>query len=54
VGSETCIRHSDYSGGFDWNMKPYDLEDEKAQLQMLGINPADDAHNIYLTFEAYF
>jgi hypothetical protein len=44
----------DYSGGFDWNMKPYDLEDEKAQLQMLGINPADDAHNIYLTFEAYF
>jgi len=43
-----------YSGGFDWNMKPYDLDDEKAQLQMLGQNPVESANQVYLTFEAYF
>jgi len=44
----------DYSGGFDWNMKPYDLDSEKAQLQMLGMNPVESANQVYLTFEAYF
>ena len=43
-----------YSGYFDWNMKPYDLDDEKMQLQMLGINPVENANQVYLTFEAYF
>jgi len=43
-----------YAGGFDWNMKPYDLDDEKAKLQALGINPVESANQIYLTFEAYF
>ncbi|PIE59114.1 MAG: hypothetical protein CSA32_05705 [Desulfobulbus propionicus] len=43
-----------YSGGFDWNMKPYDLDDDKAALQALGINPVATAHQLYLTFEAYF
>ncbi|MGE4560617.1 MAG: DUF3373 family protein [Desulfobulbus sp.] len=44
----------DYSGGFDWNMKPYDLDSEKAQLQALGLNPVESANQVYLTFEAYF
>ncbi len=43
-----------YSGGFDWNMKPYDLDDEKAQMQALGLNPVESANQVYLTFEAYF
>lgn len=43
-----------YSGGFDWNLKPYDLESEKDKLQMLGMNPVESANQVYLTFEAYF
>jgi len=43
-----------YAGGFDWNMKPYDLDDDTVAMQALGINPVDSAHQIYLTFEAYF
>ena len=43
-----------YAGGFDWNMKPYDMDDDKSQLQMLGINPVESANQVYLTFEAYF
>ncbi|PID71485.1 MAG: hypothetical protein CSB34_07200 [Desulfobulbus propionicus] len=39
---------------FDWNMKPYDLDDDRAALQALGINPVATAHQLYLTFEAYF
>ncbi|MDD2464648.1 MAG: DUF3373 family protein [Desulfobulbus sp.] len=44
----------DYAGGFDWNMKPYDLDSEKEQLRALGINPVESANQVYLTFEAYF
>lgn len=43
-----------YSGGFDWNMKPYDLETEKDKLGYLGMNPVKSANQVYLTFEAYF
>ena len=43
-----------YSGYFDWNMRPYDLDSEKAQLQMLGQNPVESANQIYLTFEVRF
>ena len=43
-----------YAGGFDWNMKPYDLDDEQQALQTLGINPVESANQVYLTFEAYF
>ncbi len=43
-----------YSGVSDYNSKPYDLDDEQAALQMLGINPVESAHQVYLTFEAYF
>jgi hypothetical protein len=35
-------------------LKPYDLDDEKAQLQALGMNPVESANQVYLTFEAYF
>ncbi len=44
----------DYSGGTDFSYKPYDLDDEKDQLQALGMNPVDSANQVYLTFEAYF
>ena len=48
----------DYSGSMDWNMKPYDLDEDTAQLQGLktgmGLDPVDHADQIYLTFEAYF
>lgn len=43
-----------YSGGFDWNYKPYDLDSEKDKLQMLGMNPVESANQVYITFEAYF
>nr|WP_321466323.1 DUF3373 family protein [uncultured Desulfobulbus sp.] len=43
-----------YSGGFDWNVKPYDLDSEKAKLQAMGMNPVESANQVYLTFEAYF
>jgi hypothetical protein len=43
-----------YSGGFDWNLKPYDLDDDKDALQAMGLNPVESANQVYLTFEAYF
>jgi hypothetical protein len=43
-----------YAGGYDWNMKPYDLDDDRQSLQALGINPVESANQVYLTFEAYF
>jgi hypothetical protein len=45
-----------YSGGFDWNLKPFNLSQasEQAKLQALGINPVTSANQVYLTFEAYF
>jgi hypothetical protein len=58
--AKTFIRlgyqYYDYShaGGFDWNMQPYDLDDDRNQLQALGINPVKSANQVYLTFEAYF
>ncbi len=45
-----------HSGSGDWNMYPYDLGDDNdlMKLQMMGLDSVDDAHQIYLTFEAYF
>lgn len=43
-----------YSGGYDWNVKPYDLDDDKFEMQAFGMNPVDSANQVYLTFEAYF
>lgn len=44
----------DYSGGFDWTTKPYDLDTETAELERLGMNPVKSADQVYMTFEAYF
>ena len=37
-------------------MYPYDLDNDMdlMKLQGMGLDPIDDAHQIYLTFEAYF
>jgi len=45
-----------YSGSGDWNMKPFDLGDAQDQMvmQMMGMDPVESAHQIYLTFEAFF
>ena len=45
-----------YSGSGDWNMKPYDLGDagDQFMLQAMGMDPVDNAHQVYLTFEAHF
>jgi outer membrane murein-binding lipoprotein Lpp len=43
-----------YSGGSDFNLKPYDLDEDKLALQALGLNPVESANQVYLTFEAYF
>ncbi len=43
-----------YSGGSDFNLKPYDLDSEKDQLMYMGMNPVESANQVYLTFEAYF
>jgi len=45
-----------YSGSGDWNMAPYDYGDDAdlMKLQMMGLDPVESAHQIYLTFEAYF
>ncbi len=46
----------DYSGSMDWNMRPYDLDDEAymAALNSQGMDPVDSADQVYLTFEAFF
>jgi hypothetical protein len=43
-----------YAGGSNYNFKPYDLDDDRAALQALGMNPVESANQVYLTFEAYF
>ncbi|BCO07896.1 hypothetical protein GF1_02720 [Desulfolithobacter dissulfuricans] len=45
-----------YSGINDWNLKPYDLDDanDLAMLQSLGMNPIENANQIYLSFDVYF
>ena len=45
-----------YAGSGDWNMYPYDLDSDMdlMKLQGMGLDPVDDAHQIYLTFEAFF
>jgi hypothetical protein len=51
-------QYYDYTnaGSGDWNMFPYDLGNDQdlMKLQMMGMDPVESAHQIYLTFEAYF
>lgn len=45
----------DYTGGFDWNAMPYDVNDATANLtNYAGHDVITDADQVYLTFEAYF
>ena len=46
----------DYSGSGDWNMAAYDLSDagDLMKMGMMGLDPVEDADQIYLTFEAFF
>ncbi len=46
----------DYTGSMDWNMKAYDMDSasDMAMVQMMGLDPAETANQLYLTFEAYF
>lgn len=45
-----------YSGSGTWYGPAYDLgsDSDLAKLEALGMDSIDDAHQIYLTFEAYF
>lgn len=45
-----------YAGSGDWNVMPYDLGSEQDQMYMqaMGMDPVDNANQIYLTFEAFF
>ena len=44
----------EYSGYFDWNMRPLDLGSEQALLRMMGQDPVERADQVYMTFEVYF
>jgi hypothetical protein len=46
----------DYAGSGDWNMAAYDLGDagDLAKLRLIGQDPAEQADQVYLTFEAFF
>ena len=44
----------DYTGGSDWNFKPYDIDDAEA-LQWGAMMPTiESADQVYVTFEVYF
>jgi hypothetical protein len=44
----------DYSGGSDWNFKPYDLDDPEALIWATMMPTIEDADQVYVTFEVYF
>lgn len=44
----------DYSGGSDWNIKPYDLDKSDADMWGALMPTLEKADQVYLTFEAYF
>lgn len=46
----------DYFGSGDWNMAAYDLSDpgDQAKMMMMGLDPVEQADQVYLTFEAFF
>ncbi|THB70255.1 MAG: DUF3373 family protein [Desulfobulbaceae bacterium] len=46
----------DYSGSGDWNMRPYDLGDSRdlATLRLMGLDPVEQADQVYLMFVAHF
>lgn len=46
----------DYFGSNDWNVKPYDLNSavDLEKMAFLGLDPIEDAHQIYATLEVNF
>ena len=44
----------DYTGGTDWNIKPYDVDDADGEMWGALMPTLDKADQVYLTFEAYF
>ncbi len=44
----------DYTGGSDWNIKPYDMDDAEAAMWGTLMPTLEDADQVYVTFEAYF
>ncbi|RJX26582.1 MAG: DUF3373 family protein [Desulfurivibrio sp.] len=44
----------DYTGGSDWNFKPYDLDDPEALTWATMMPTIEDADQVYVTFEVYF
>jgi hypothetical protein len=44
----------DYSGGTDWNIKPYDLDKSEGDQYGMFVPTLEKADQIYLTFEAFF
>jgi len=44
----------DYSGGTDWNIKPYDLDKSEGDQYGMFVPTLEKADQVYLTFEAFF
>jgi hypothetical protein len=44
----------DYTGGSDWNIKPYDIDKAEAEAYGLLVPSVDKADQVYVTFEVYF
>ena len=44
----------DYTGGSDWNIKPYDIDDAEGKAWAAMMPTLEKADQVYLTFEAYF
>lgn len=44
----------DYTGGTDWNIKPYDMDDAEAMGYGMLVPTLEDADQFYVTFEAFF
>ncbi|MCD6389427.1 MAG: DUF3373 domain-containing protein [Desulfobulbaceae bacterium] len=44
----------DYSGGTDWNIKPYDLDKSEGDQYGMFVPTLKRADQVYLTFEAFF
>jgi len=44
----------DYTGGSDWNIKPYDIDKAEAEYYGMLSPSIDKADQVYVTFEVYF
>ena len=44
----------DYTGGSDWNIKPYDIDKAEGETFGMFVPTIEDADQVYVTFEVYF